>query len=142
VSTIFLIRHAEPVSSWGDSDSTRPLSERGRQQAQATARMLSGLAVTELRCAPHRRCVETAEIIGEQIGLTPQPDDALHISRSFDLPEVQGIMVWVAHSNNIPGALFRAGVQATRCGMASAWQVETDDTGKVTKATYFEPDAP
>jgi hypothetical protein len=141
VPTIFLVRHAEPDYGWSGDDSTRPLSERGRRQAHATARLLSGHVVTELRSAPHRRCMETAAIIGAELGLEPAPEQALHIARAFDLPKVHGVMVWVAHSNNIPGALFGAGVQATRCGMASAWQVETDEAGNVLSATYHEPDS-
>ncbi len=93
----------------------------------------------ELRCAPHQRCRETAALIGAELGLDPIEDERLHISRRFDLPEVDRCLVWVAHSNNIPGALERAGVSCHDCGHASIWMVEFDQDGLIVRADYREP---
>jgi 8-oxo-dGTP diphosphatase len=139
--TIFLVRHAEPVShaAWNGDDSSRPLSERGRRQAIDAGRYLKRFEINELRCAPHERCRETAALIGVELGLDPLVDDRLHIARRFDLPDVTGRVVWVAHSNNIPGALARAGVSCHVCGHASVWTADLDLDGMVVRADYYEP---
>jgi hypothetical protein len=136
--TIYLIRHAEP-EPWGDSDATRPLSPRGRKQAAWMGKHLAGETVTELRTAPHLRCVQTAEAIAEALDLTPIVDDALHIARDFSVPRLEGTHVWVAHSNNIPGAMVDLGLICKACGHASAWRIDFADSGEVTGATYIEP---
>jgi phosphohistidine phosphatase SixA len=139
--TIFLVRHAEPVSYavWQGDDPSRPLSDLGRRQASDAGRYLKRFEIYELRCATHERCRETAALIGVELGLEPILDDRLHIARRFDLPDVAGRVVWVAHSNNIPGALARAGVSGHACGHASVWSVEVDLDGRVVRADYYEP---
>lgn len=142
MASIYLIRHAEPVSpyTWSGSDAARPLSATGRRQAESMGRLLKSSGATVLRSAPHRRCVETAELIGKILGLTPVVDESLHIARRFELPRLAGVAIWVAHSNNIPGALERAGIDCHACGHASAWHIELDDDSHVMQARYFEPD--
>jgi hypothetical protein len=137
--TLFLIRHADPESPWRGRDSDRPLSDEGRGQARQAGLSLRGCGATELRSAPHRRCVETAELIGRELGLTPIVDPQLHISRRFDLACPAGVAIWVAHSNNIPGALHRAGFECHVCGLASIWRVDFDDSGSPAQTTYKEP---
>ncbi|MBX3458330.1 MAG: histidine phosphatase family protein [Planctomycetes bacterium] len=139
--TLYLIRHAEPQSPyiWNGADSTRPLSEAGRKQAQRMGQLLAKSGATELRSAPHRRCVETAELIGQLLGLKPVIDESLHIARRFDLPQMEGTAIWVAHSNNIPGALERAGIDCHACDHAGAWRVDFDDEGGISGASYLQP---
>lgn len=139
---LYLIRHAEPLPYhlWQGDDASRPLSERGKAQAVQIGAMLAHSGATILRCAPHRRCVETAELIGSAIGLSAHVDTRLHIAKSFDFAEADQGSIWVAHSNNIPGALARAGVVCDACGHASVWKVSFHENGGVT-AEYFEPDA-
>lgn len=139
--TLYLIRHAEPQSpyNWNGPDSTRPLSEAGRKQAQRMGQLLANSGATQLRTAPHRRCVETAELIGKALGLQPVIDENLHIARRFDLPRLEGTAIWVAHSNNIPGALERAGIDCQACDHASAWRVDFLDDGGISEAGYTRP---
>ena len=142
MGTLYLIRHAEPVPpyDWDGGDAARPLSKRGLKQAQWMGAHLAKLPVTDLRTAPHQRCRQTAAAIGEVLGLEPVIDEKLHIARSFGVPEVKGVMVWVAHSNNIPGALHGLGVPGYRCGHASAWRLVFDDSGKLESYSYVEPE--
>ncbi|MBZ0135828.1 MAG: histidine phosphatase family protein [Planctomycetes bacterium] len=140
MALIYLIRHAEAQSYWSGGDASRPLSARGRKQADWMARHLQGLRADELRCAPHRRCVETAEIIGAALGMQPEIDDRLHIARHFEVEPAAGTSIWVAHSNNIPDALYALGVPGNRCAHASAWKLELDDANRLTTAEYIEPD--
>lgn len=138
---LYLIRHAEPLSHhrWQGDDETRPLSEHGRRQAAQVGAMLAESGATELLSAPHRRCVETAERIGEVLGLSVQIDRRLHIAKSFNLTEADYTRLWVAHSNNIPGALIRAGIPCHACGHASVWRVSFGP-GEA-RADYVEPQA-
>ena len=127
-------------SQWDGSDAERPLSGLGLKQAEWMAGHLADHPVTELRTAPHERCRQTADAIGKALGMTPLVDDQLSIARNFDVPEVRGTLVWVAHSNNIPGATHRLGIPGYRCGHASAWKLDFDDNGKLEKFSYFEPE--
>ena len=102
-------------------------------QAAVTAR-------TESQRLDEKPSRQTAAAIGEVLGLEPVIDEKLHIARSFGVPEVKGVMVWVAHSNNIPGALHGLGVPGYRCGHASAWRLEFDDSGKLESYSYVEPE--
>lgn len=138
MSAIYLIRHAEADSQWTAGDASRPLSPRGRKQAARMGLRLRGLKVDDLRCAPHKRCVETAEIIGAALGMKPEIDDRLHIARHFEVEVAPGTSIWVAHSNNIPDAVHALGVPANRCAHASAWKLEFDDKGNLTGAEYIE----
>ena len=96
--------------------------------------------VTELLSAPHARCRETAEIIGKAIGLMPVTEKALHIARTFGVNLAEGTAVWVAHSNNIPGALRVLDVPCYACSHASAWKIELDERGNAVSHDYIEPE--
>jgi broad specificity phosphatase PhoE len=74
---LLLIRHGQ--SEWNrerrwQGHSDVPLSEEGRGQAEALAGRLLGWAIDVLCCSDSRRAAETAEIIGEALKLSPQPD--------------------------------------------------------------------
>jgi broad specificity phosphatase PhoE len=49
------------------------LTERGRAQAEAAGAALRGQGVTRLFTSPMRRATETAEAVGEALGLDPEP---------------------------------------------------------------------
>lgn len=59
---IFLVRHGEAAAGWPDSDDPG-LSERGRQQADATSRLLQERVGADIRLisSPLRRARETAQ---------------------------------------------------------------------------------
>ena len=140
MAKIYLIRHAEADYDWNGPDGNRPLSARGVRQARWMADYLKSQPIDELRCAPHRRCRQTAEEIGNACGLEPIQDEGLHIARSFRVAKPTGTAVWVSHSNNIPGAVAALGVPCHTCGHASAWVLEFDDSGQVVRYEYIEPE--
>jgi broad specificity phosphatase PhoE len=80
---IFLARHGEtddnvpPLRFQGQRDT--PLNERGREQARALAERVAGLdpPVAALWSSDLARARETAEIVGERIGLRPRLDARL-----------------------------------------------------------------
>ena len=80
---IFLARHGEtddnvpPLRFQGQRDT--PLNERGREQARELAERVAALdaPIAALWSSDLSRARETAEIVGERIGLTPRLDARL-----------------------------------------------------------------
>ena len=104
------------------------------------AKHLQGKQITDFRTAPHQRCRQTAAEIATRLGVEPVEDDGLHIASSFRIPALDANSIWVSHSNNIPGAVAALGVPCYACGHASAWRLDFDDAGKLTKYEYIEPE--
>jgi phosphohistidine phosphatase SixA len=63
VTSIHLIRHAKAKNrvEWTEPDDLRPLTKRGRREADALAERLAGEQLTRLVSSPYRRCVQTLE---------------------------------------------------------------------------------
>jgi probable phosphoglycerate mutase len=79
---ILLARHGETTENrerrfQGQKDV--PLNDHGREQARALAEQVAGEAkpVVALYTSPLARARETAEIVGERVGLEPRPDPRL-----------------------------------------------------------------
>ena len=75
---LYFVRHGEIESNirkvyagWSEE----PLTEKGIQQAEMAGEVLKEKGIDALYCSPLRRAVQTAEIIGEAVGLTPVSDD-------------------------------------------------------------------
>lgn len=74
---IYLIRHGETggnVAHRHQAEKT-PLTNRGREQAKEVAGKVVDFKPTHLLCSPLVRAVETARIIGDEIGLVPETSD-------------------------------------------------------------------
>ena len=71
---IFLIRHGQQSSRLCNVNVE--LSPKGREQAELVAKRLTTYGIETLYCSELIRAIETAEIIGKEIGLTPvvKPD--------------------------------------------------------------------
>jgi broad specificity phosphatase PhoE len=67
-----------------------PLSEDGRRQAELAAEQLSKHAVETLQCGPCRASRQTAELIGQHLGIKPKTNDLLH---NLDLGLWQGMLI-------------------------------------------------
>ena len=78
---IYLLRHADAgdPARWEGDDAERPLSGKGLRQAGRLAAMLRGLGwrPDAILTSPKRRAAETAEIIGQALGLAPRVDGRL-----------------------------------------------------------------
>jgi alpha-ribazole phosphatase len=80
---IWLARHGE--TTWNKDRRFQgrldvPLNDRGREQARALAERAAGHGFVALYASPLARARETAEIVGERIGLEPRLDDRLRES--------------------------------------------------------------
>jgi broad specificity phosphatase PhoE len=75
-----LVRHG--TTAWVDNHILHgitdiPLNEIGLHQAQEAAKALKSITVANLYSSPLKRCLETAQIIGMEMGLTPKSLDGL-----------------------------------------------------------------
>lgn len=77
-ATSYLVRHAKAGSreKWTRPDRERPLTDAGRVQATALARMLAASAHS-VRSSPYVRCVETVAPLAEALGLHVEADERL-----------------------------------------------------------------
>ncbi len=75
MNTVYIIRHGENHANLIKQLSSKvvdyPLTEKGVLQAQQTGETLVGKGIEALFCSPLKRAHQTAEIIGQVIGLTP-----------------------------------------------------------------------
>lgn len=79
---LYLIRHGQSyvnLAEWDQGNLDEPLTELGEQQARALAAWLPGHLphIDALYASSMRRAQQTAEIVAEPYGLTPQLDDRL-----------------------------------------------------------------
>lgn len=67
---IHLVRHGHAGSrrDWAGDDEARPLSTKGRRQAESIARDLSGTGVDLLWSSRYARCIQTLEPMADQLG--------------------------------------------------------------------------
>jgi broad specificity phosphatase PhoE len=79
-TTVFIVRHG--VTDWhrdrkvlGHRDV--PLNADGLAQARSIAAALAGVAITEIVASPLVRAVQTAEILGEKLGISVTRDPRL-----------------------------------------------------------------
>jgi phosphohistidine phosphatase len=74
---LWLLRHGDAED--GTPDSERPLSDKGREQAEAVGNALKALGVELDACltSPKVRAADTARIACEQVGIEPQLEPKL-----------------------------------------------------------------
>jgi phosphohistidine phosphatase len=81
VLELYLVRHSHAgnPARWDGADSARPLSERGRRQAERLGTMLEavGFAPDAIISSPRARAMQTAEILAKALGVSVQVDERL-----------------------------------------------------------------
>ena len=111
--TVHLIRHAKAGSrsDWDGPDPVRPLSKKGRRQAEALVPLLLDAQVKRVVSSPYVRCVETVAPLASALGLEVETSDALAEGARLDasialLEEVAGDNgVLCSHGDVIPALL-------------------------------------
>jgi phosphohistidine phosphatase len=91
---LHLLRHAhagDPMK-WHGSDDVRPLSEKGRLQAERLGRFLAeaGFAPDAIVSSPKARALETARLVATSLGLPVRVDDAL--AGPFDIGTLEALL--------------------------------------------------
>ncbi len=92
--TLYLLRHAHAGSPqrWTGEDAVRPLSEKGRRQADSLGRLLAGSddAPDLFITSPRLRAEETARIVGQAIGAPIVVDE--RVAGPLDAGVVEAIL--------------------------------------------------
>ncbi|MGH2631602.1 MAG: NUDIX hydrolase [Actinomycetota bacterium] len=148
---IFLVRHAKAGDrdAWTEDDRLRPLSKKGRAQAEALAGAFDGEPVERVLSSPSVRCVQTVRPLALARRLPLEEREALHegadTQAALSLLRALGASAVVcSHGDVIPEvmqALADRGV-VVRDGLASkkgsTWVLERDG-GLFTEARYRPP---
>src|SRR3954469_5844957 len=78
---LYLLRHAHAgnAANWDGPDSERPLSPKGKRQAQRLGAFLAerGFAPDAIVTSPKLRARQTAELVADAIGIAVSVDDRL-----------------------------------------------------------------
>lgn len=151
--TILLVRHAEAGDrgTWRDPDHLRPLSDRGRTQADRLVEQLSGWTIDRIVTSPYVRCVQTVAPLGDALGLKVEQDERLAEGsppqgpESLLLDSKGSVTVWCSHGDvigDLVSRLARDGMtEQLQWQKGSTWVLDQDDTGQVTAARYLRPPA-
>ena len=151
--TILLVRHARAGrrDKWRGDDRLRPLTKRGRVQADELVEVVKPRVAEhpELISSPWVRCVQTLEPLAGATGTTVTTDDAL--GEGMGPKAVAAIPGWIkphtvvlcTHGDVIEAVLSHladSGVDLGRpwAAKGSVWVLE-DDGSSITRATYLGP---
>jgi 8-oxo-dGTP diphosphatase len=150
VTTIHLVRHAKAKNrlDWDSPDELRPLTKRGRREAEAIAARLTEQPVRRLVSSPHLRCsqtlepaavalelpIETTPVLAE--GADGEPALELLLALAAD-----GSIACCTHGDvvfDVAALVSGSGVPLDgplQVPVASAWSFEVD-SGRVTRARF------
>ena len=119
--SIYLVRHAKAGSRdrWNGDDRQRPLSDKGRVQAELLAERFVRVPVPRIFSSPYVRCVETVEPLSRACGVDIESIEVLAEAGSFAsiidlLLSVPEHTVLCSHGDTIPetiAALCRRGME-------------------------------
>ena len=149
---LYLVRHGKAGSrhDWKGPDHERPLSKRGRRQAEGLVDLLAGRDIDAVVSSPFVRCVETVQPLADKLGLGVETAAGLAegASREEALALVARLTpttaVLCSHGDVIGlilDALAADGVDLpadSPCGKGSTWEFQTTD-GRVAGARYLPP---
>jgi 8-oxo-dGTP diphosphatase len=156
--SVLLVRHARAGNRkyWKGPDIERPLSKKGRHQAEGLVDMLSRYRVKGIYSSPYVRCVQTVEPLAEKLKLGVE--QYLELTEGSPADEVVALLrqaggkteVWCTHGDIVPIVLdaiveqdgVKLKKREKRYPKGSFWELEQDDDGRVTSATYFPPPEP
>lgn len=151
--TVLVVRHAQAGdrATWQGDDRRRPLSPRGRVQAERLVDTLEGYAVERILSSEYDRCVQTVEPLAQRRALAVEPHPALVEGAGLDLlhrllRQLAGQDVALCSHSDVIGALVhdlgQRGVDLgpkPRWAKGSVWVLE--DGSERERATYLPPPA-
>ncbi len=151
---LYVIRHsaAGNRSAWDRPDDLRPLSHKGRRQAEAIADMLESVGIDRLVSSPSVRCVQSLEPLAHRLGQQVEIDERLAegqdgegaLDLADELRKKVDAAALCSHGDVIPDMLRILKATTARFKepllwpKASTW-VLTWDSGSWTKARYIPP---
>jgi phosphohistidine phosphatase SixA len=152
VTAIHLIRHAKAKNrlEWSEPDELRPLTKRGRREAEALAKRLREEPLTRLVSSPFVRCLQTLEPLAHALDLPIETTDLL--AEGAGAEEALALLVLLAQEEPIAccthgDVLFDVVREVARSGVslagpadapvASSWILEVED-GRVRAGRFME----
>lgn len=152
MTTVQLIRHAKAKNrlAWEEPDHLRPLTKRGRREAEAIAARLQADPPARLVSSPYLRCVQTLEPAAIGLELPIETTDVLaEGAAGVDAAELllalarSGPIACCTHGDivfEVAGLVASAGVALDGprdAPVASAWLFEVDG-GRFVTARFVE----
>lgn len=152
---LYLVRHAVAVgrSAWHHADERRPLTPKGKRQAQALLRLFEGADVRRVLSSPAVRCRDTVEPLAHarriDLRVTPELAEG-HGPRKAqelvaDLATKKGDTVLCAHGDLIPELLRRLARDGVRLeselqyAKGSTWELQVENEEKIVRGLYHPP---
>lgn len=151
---LYLVRHAVAVGrhGWDAADEDRPLTPKGRRQAEALPRLLRDAEVRRILSSPAVRCCDTVAPLAASRDLELRPTAALAEGSSpakavelfEELASKKGDSVLCAHGDLIPEILRRLARGGVRLesdlqfAKGSTWELSVDD-GALVRGRYHPP---
>lgn len=150
--TLYLLRHgaAGERADWEGDDNKRPLTKKGKKQADALAKSLRDADIERIVSSPAARCIQSVKPLAKAIGVKVEVEEALaegpDIDAAYNLIHdlVGNNTVVSSHGDVIPAVINRmmwAGLHLESrfyCSKGSIWQIEVDN-GKFTTGHYLPP---
>jgi len=94
VTELYFLRHASAADreTWGRPDDERPLTEKGRRQAERLGRLLAaaGFVPDAIIASPLARARQTAEIVADLLGVGVRLEPRL--GERVDLPVLEQVL--------------------------------------------------
>ncbi|MGH9094443.1 MAG: SixA phosphatase family protein, partial [Acidimicrobiales bacterium] len=154
VVPVLLIRHASAGArkDWDGDDRERPLTGKGRRQAEWLAHALVHEAPQRILSSPYLRCVQTVEPLAASLGLTIETVEALAEGHGADgLALVRRLgdekVALCTHGDVIPDVLVALADEdrvdlgpRPRQAKGSVWVLEAAQ-GCFSRASYMAPPA-
>ena len=149
---VFLVRHADAGSrdKWTKKDSQRPLSKKGRQQANALTNQLTRIPVTRVYSSGSKRAEQTVSELARVLAFKLRKDSALREGSAGDtlhdrISEVRNDSLVMCSHGDVIGSYIEAlaadGVAlkgGTKWQKGSVWRLELSK-GEVRKGFYTPP---
>lgn len=155
MSSLYVIRHADAGSrsAWQGDDELRPLSKKGRRQADGIAKAFAGSGLTRLVSSPSKRCIETLAPLGQALGLPVETDARLRegsdgpaaLEVADEMRALGDVAALCSHGDVIPDLLSELRILGTSFHQGltwpkgSAWRlVAPDGAKKAAKAGWTD----
>ena len=149
---VYLVRHAKAGdrSRWTEPDELRPLSSKGKRQAEALALRFRTLEVARVITSPHLRCVQTVRPLAIDREIPLELSEALaegaptQAALALVEESAEAPTVLCSHGDIIPAVVLALAdrgmaLQGSRdWKKASTWVLESVD-GRFTRARYIPP---
>jgi 8-oxo-dGTP diphosphatase len=153
---IYLVRHAKAGhrERWTDDDELRPLTKRGRRQAEALVELFATQPFVRLLSSRYLRCVQTFEPLAAARKLAVEPADELAEGTSTAATvelmleaAADGPVALSTHGDVIMNVLDELAERSVPLAgpvlleKGSTWIIELQDHRSFTSARYIPPPA-